>query len=46
MSSSGMLQSFIEALMAAITRKKVEKSDEFILTAISCTTNMLFYDTA
>lgn len=46
MSSNGQLQSFIESLMAAIQRKQVEKSDEFILTAISCTTNMLFYDTA
>ena len=32
--------------MSAIQRRSVEKSEEFILNAISCTTNMLFYDTS
>ena len=29
----------------AVERKKVPKSEEFILNAVSCTTNLLFYDT-
>jgi len=31
--------------MSAINRRKVAQNEEFILNAISCTTNMLFYDT-
>lgn len=45
MSNSGRLGTFLASLMAAVSRRSVSKSDEFILTAISCTTNLLFYDT-
>jgi hypothetical protein len=30
--------------MDAIKRRKVEKSEEFVLNSISCITNILFYD--
>jgi hypothetical protein len=31
-------------MVAAIRRKKIAKSEEFILNAVSCATNLLFYD--
>jgi hypothetical protein len=45
LSTSNQLAEFLKSLMSAISRRSVEKSEEFILNAISCTTNMLFYDT-
>jgi hypothetical protein len=30
--------------MAAVASRSLEKHEEFILNAISCTTNILFYD--
>jgi hypothetical protein len=32
--------------MGAVAMREVAKNEEFILNAISCTTNILFYDTA
>jgi hypothetical protein len=32
--------------MGAVAIREVAKNEEFILNAISCTTNILFYDTA
>jgi len=32
-------------MIAAVKRKKIVKSEEFILNAVSCATNLLFYDT-
>ena len=31
-------------LIGALDRKKVTKSEEFVLNAVSCATNLLFYD--
>lgn len=45
LSSTTTLTVFFGMLMAAINRRQVTKNEEFILNAISCTTNMLFYDT-
>jgi hypothetical protein len=36
---------FMESMLTAIKRKNVDRSEEFIFNAISCTTNLLFYDT-
>lgn len=32
-------------MISAIERKNIQQSEEFLLNAISCTTNLLFYDT-
>ena len=45
-SKSKVLETFFTQLMAAVSRRSLEKNEEFILNAISCTTNILFYDTA
>ena len=39
------LQSFITKTLDAMTRRTLEQNEEFILNAISCLTNILFYDT-
>lgn len=31
-------------LMTAVGARQIDKSDEFILNVISCTTNIIFYD--
>ena len=41
----GPVQEFMSKLCSAIERKKIEISGEFLLNAISCTTNLLFFDT-
>jgi hypothetical protein len=41
-----LIGDFFTNLTQAISARKLEKSEEFILNAISCTTNILFYDTA
>lgn len=41
-----ILSDFFSNLMQAVSMRQIEKSEEFILNAISCTTNILFYDTA
>lgn len=37
-------QDFIYALVKAIDKRTIDKNEEFILNAISCITNLLFYD--
>ena len=37
---------FIEALCKAVDRRSLEANEEFILNAVSCITNILYYDTA
>ena len=32
-------------MISALERKKITKSEEFILNTVSCATNLLFYDT-
>lgn len=32
-------------MVGAMERKKLQRSEEFILNAVSCATNLLFYDT-
>lgn len=44
-SESGKVKQFIESLVKAIDKRTIDESEEFILNAISCITNMLFYDT-
>jgi hypothetical protein len=46
MGDQSILANFFNNLMTAVSMRQIEKSDEFILNAISCTTNILFYDTA
>lgn len=40
-----VLNQFMSKIVAALKRKKISKSEEFILNAVSCATNLLFYDT-
>lgn len=35
---------FFDQVIAAVERRSIETSEEFILNAISCITNLLFYD--
>lgn len=37
---------FIEQVCEAVNRRTIESNEEFILNAISCVTNILYYDTA
>ena len=39
-----LIQRFILDLVKAIDKRTIETSEEFILNAISCITNLLFYD--
>lgn len=39
-----LVQRFILDLVKAIDKRTIENSEEFILNAISCITNLLFYD--
>lgn len=39
-----LLEPFFSNLMAAVASRSLEQHEEFILNAISCTTNILFYD--
>ena len=39
-----LVQQFILELVKAIDKRTIETSEEFILNAISCITNLLFYD--
>lgn len=38
------MKSFVSKLVQAINKRTIEKNEEFILNAISCITNVLFYD--
>jgi hypothetical protein len=40
-----LLADFFKSMMQAVASRQVETSEEFILNSISCTTNILFYDT-
>lgn len=41
-----LLGRFIEQVCEAVDRRTIEQNEEFILNAISCVTNILYYDTA
>ena len=41
-----MLDDFIGKLCEAVNRRSIEQNEEFILNAISCVTNILYYDTS
>ena len=43
-SNKALIQRFILHLVKAIDKRTIEASEEFILNAISCITNLLFYD--
>lgn len=40
------LVEFLQKILAAVDARNLEANEEFILNAISCTTNILYYDTA
>ena len=40
------LKEFLSKMLRAVDTRTVEQNEEFILNAISCTTNILYYDTA
>ena len=41
-----LTSSLIEKICLATDRRSIERNEEFILNAISCVTNILYYDTA
>jgi hypothetical protein len=41
-----MVTTFIGQVCEAVDRRAIETNEEFILNAISCVTNILYYDTA
>ena len=41
-----LLSNFIGQVCEAVNRRNIEQNEEFILNAISCVTNILYYDTA
>ena len=41
-----LTSSLIEKICVAIDKRSIERNEEFILNAISCVTNILYYDTA
>lgn len=41
-----LIQDFFTNLMNAVQARQLPANEEFILNAISCTTNILFYDSA
>ena len=43
-SKANLLEEFFMNLMTAVGARQIDKSDEFILNVISCTTNIIFYD--
>lgn len=43
-SKKEQIQLFISNLVKAIDKRTIDKNEEFILNAISCITNILFYD--
>lgn len=40
-----LLSRFIGMVCEAVDRRNIEQNEEFILNAISCVTNILYYDT-
>ena len=45
-SMPGQISFFIKQVCEAVNRRSIEENEEFILNAISCVTNILYYDTA
>lgn len=41
-----LLGQFLTLLCGAVDRRSLEHNEEFILNAVSCITNILYYDTA
>ena len=41
-----LVNKFIGALCDAVNRRTIEENEEFVLNAVSCITNILYYDTA
>ena len=41
-----LLSKLIGQLCDAVDKRNIEQNEEFILNAISCVTNILYYDTA
>jgi hypothetical protein len=39
-----LIRDYMTHMISALERKKIAKSEEFILNAVSCSTNLLFYD--
>jgi hypothetical protein len=39
-----LIRDYMTQMILAVERKKIAKSEEFILNAVSCATNLLFYD--
>ncbi len=39
-----LIRDYMTHMIAAVERKKIAKSEELILNAVSCSTNLLFYD--
>ena len=39
-----LIKEYMTKMIATLERKKIQKSEEFILNAVSCATNLLFYD--
>ena len=39
-----LIRDYTTQMISALERKKIAKSEEFILNAVSCSTNLLFYD--
>lgn len=40
-----LVQQFFDMMLSAIQRKNPQDNEEFLFNAISCATNLLFYDT-
>ena len=40
------LEQFVTKLCEAVNKRNIEQNEEFILNAVSCITNILYYDTA
>jgi len=43
-SGKDLIKEYMTKMIATLERKKINKSEEFILNAVSCATNLLFYD--
>ena len=41
-----LVNKFIGQLCNAVNRRTIEENEEFVLNAVSCITNILYYDTA
>ena len=41
-----LVNNFIGQLCKAVNRRTIEENEEFVLNAVSCITNILYYDTS